>query len=113
MTQLQDICRSLRLAETAKELPVLIRKAESHQWTYHELLYELLRYEQISREEKLISKLLKWARFPYQKTLDEFDLKAQRSISTKQLKQLRELLWLEEQYNLILLGPPGVGNYRK
>lgn len=109
MTQLQDLSRSLRLAETAKELPSLIRKAEAHQWTYHELLYELLTYEQACREEKLITKLLKWARFPFQKTLDEFNIKEQRSISTKQLKQLRELLWMEEQYNLILLGPPGVG----
>jgi len=46
---------------------------------------------------------------PRSSTLDEFNLNEQRSISQKQFKQLRELLWLEEQYNLILLGPPGVG----
>lgn len=109
MNQLQDLCRSLRLAETAKELPSIIRKAESHQWTHHELLHELFTYEQKCREEKLMSKLLKWARFPYLKTLDDFNLKEQKSISTKQLKQLKELLWMEQLYNIILLGPPGVG----
>lgn len=109
MTQLQDQCRSLRLAETAKELPDLLRRAESHQWTYHELIYEILSYEQACREEKLMAKLLKWARFPIQKTLDEFNLAEQRSISQKQFKQLREFLWLEQQFNIILLGPPGVG----
>lgn len=109
MTQLQEQCRSLRLAETAKELPSFIRKAEAHQWTHHELLNELFTFEQKCREEKLKTKLLKWARFPFQKTLDEFNLKEQRSISGRQLKQLRELLWMEQQYNLILLGPPGVG----
>ena len=30
MTQLQEQCRALRLAETAKELPDLLRKAEAH-----------------------------------------------------------------------------------
>jgi DNA replication protein DnaC len=109
MDQLQDLCRSLRLAESAKELPSIIRKAEAHQWTHHELLHELFTYEQKCREEKLINKLLKWARFPYIKTLDEFNLNEQRSVSTKQLKQLRELLWMEQLYNIILLGPPGVG----
>lgn len=109
MTQLQEQCRSLRLAETAKELPNLLRKAESHQWTYHELMYEILSYEQACREEKLMTKLLKWARFPAPRTLDEFNLDEQQTISQKQFKQLRELLWLEQQYNLILLGPPGAG----
>lgn len=33
----------------------------------------------------------------------------QQSLSKKQLKQLQELIWLEQAYNLILLGPPGVG----
>lgn len=109
MTQLQDQCRSLRLAETAKELPNLLRKAEAQQWTYHEFIYELFAYEQACREEKLLAKLLKWAKFPVQLTLDEFNLNEQHSISQKQFKQLRELHWLDQLYNLILLGPPGTG----
>jgi len=109
MTQLQEQCRSLRLAETAKELPNILRKAESHQWTYHEFIYEVLSYEQACREEKMLAKLLKWARFPVPKTLDEFNLTEQKAISKKQFKQLRELLWIEQNFNIILLGPPGVG----
>ncbi|MCM3360350.1 ATP-binding protein, partial [Psychrobacillus sp. MER TA 171] len=30
-------------------------------------------------------------------------------LSERQLTQLQEINWLEQQYNLILLGPPGVG----
>jgi DNA replication protein DnaC len=47
--------------------------------------------------------------FPEYKPLDDFDLSEQQSLSKKQLKQLQELIWLEQAYNLILLGPPGVG----
>ncbi|MET3696657.1 IstB-like ATP binding protein [Bacillus oleivorans] len=109
MTQLQEQCRSLRLAETAMELPNLLREAESRQWTYHELIYEIFSYEQKCREEKMLAKLLKWARFPVPKTLDDFNLNEQKAISQKQFKQQRELLWLEQNFNIILLGPLGSG----
>jgi DNA replication protein DnaC len=52
---------------------------------------------------------MKWASFPRYQTLDEFDCDQQPSLSHKQFHQLQELLWLEQAYNLLLLGPPGVG----
>ncbi|ANU09624.1 hypothetical protein BBH88_04595 [Planococcus antarcticus DSM 14505] len=42
---LQEKCRTLRLAETAKELPNFLREAESKGWTYHEFIHEVLSYE--------------------------------------------------------------------
>lgn len=108
----EDIQRQfqrLRMTETSKEIPAFLRKAESHSWTYQEFLRELLTYEESRREEKIIEKHLKWAKFPYQKSLKEFDLKEQPSLSERQLRQLSELSWLEESFNLIFLGPPGVG----
>lgn len=106
---LQNQFKDFRMSETAKGLPGFLRKAETHSWTYQEFLHELLNYEKISREKKLIEKHLKWAKFPYQKSLEEFDLKEQRSVSSRQLRQLQELSWLEQSFNLIFLGPPGVG----
>src|SRR5690606_24248107 len=76
---------------------------------YQEFLQELLMHEVKKREEKNVEKRLKWAKFPYLKTLDEFNVEEQTSLSTRQLSQLKELNWLEQQYNLILLGPPGSG----
>nr|WP_267459294.1 IS21-like element helper ATPase IstB [Brevibacillus composti] len=43
------------------------------------------------------------------KDLGRIQIDEQKSISSRQIKQLKELNWLEQQYNLILLGPPGVG----
>lgn len=106
---LQDQFRHLRMVETANELPALLRNAEQSSWTYQEFLQEILKYELKRREQKSVEKRLKWAKFPYHKTLDEFHIHEQQSLSTRQIKQLRELNWLEQQYNLILLGPPGAG----
>jgi len=66
-------------------------------------------YELKKREEKSIEKRMKWAKFPYLKTLKEFDLSEQTSLSQRQLNQLEELNWMEKQFNLILLGLPGSG----
>lgn len=109
MEHLQQQLRTLRLVETANELPSIIQKAEQEEVTYRVFLDQLLCFEQSRREAKLVEKRMKWASFPYFKTLKEFNLAEQQSLSKKQLQQLSELNWLEQSYNLILLGPPGVG----
>lgn len=109
MQELQQQLCSFRLVETAHQLPSFIQKAEKEQMTYRSFLENLLTYEQNRREEKQIEKYLKWASFPFQKTLRDFNLDEQESLSNKQLEQLKELTWLEQCFNIILLGPPGVG----
>jgi len=109
LENLQNQFKQLRMTETANELPNLLRKAEQISWTYREFVQEMVQFELIKREEKSIEKRMKWAKFPYLKTLKEYNLSDQTSLSQRQLCQLEELNWLEQQFNLILLGPPGVG----
>jgi len=108
-SQLEQQLRTLRLAETASRLPELITEAERRDASYHEFLASLLNHEQKRREEKQIERYMKWATFPYHKTLEEFDVSEQTTLSQRQVNQLQELTWLDQLYNLILLGPPGVG----
>jgi len=106
---LQNHFRQLRLSETAEELPQLLREAEKESWTYLEFLEAITSFELGKRESKGIERRIKWARFPYIKTLQEFQVEEQTALTSRQLTQLQEFSWLEQQYNLILLGPPGVG----
>jgi DNA replication protein DnaC len=107
--QLQEMMKALRFVETAKHLPEIIREAEQNDLSYTQFLLDVTTYEQCRREEKQINNRLKWATFPFNKTLEEFNLKEQRSLSSKQLNSLKDLTWVEQLYNLILLGPPGAG----
>ncbi|WP_026801855.1 IS21-like element helper ATPase IstB [Pontibacillus halophilus] len=107
--ELQDQFRQLRLAETAEQLPQLLREAEKASWTYLEFLESITGFELKKREAKNLERRLKWARFPYMKSLSEFNINEQNALTERQLSQLTELSWLEQHYNLILLGPPGVG----
>ena len=95
--------------ETADGLSDIHRKAEQKSWTYLELLEELTTFELKKREEKSIEKRLNWAQFPYHRPIHMFRVEEQDAITERQLKQLREYEWLEQNYNLILLGPPGAG----
>lgn len=106
---LQHAFKQLRLSETAEALPAILRQAEQRSWTYLELIEQLTTLELTRREEKSIEKRLSWARFPYEKPLSMFRIEEQTAISERQLKQLREYQWLEQTYNVILLGPPGAG----
>ncbi len=106
---LQNHFRQLRLSETAEELPQLLRDAEKESWTYLEFLEAITSFELGKRESKSIERRIKWARFPYIKTLQEYQVEEQTALTSRQLTQLQEFSWLEQQYNLILLGPPGVG----
>jgi len=53
------------------------------------------------------------ARFPFLKTLEEFDFNFQPALNQKEVSKLSSLEFLDNKENLLFLGPPGVGNYRK
>jgi DNA replication protein DnaC len=109
ITQVQQQLRALFLTEAAHSLVELVEQAEQEQIGYLDFLQRVLHHEQTRREEKQVERRLKQATFPHTKTLEQFDLREQQSLSKKQFNQLREFTWLERNYNLILLGPPGVG----
>lgn len=100
---------NLRLAETAKELPSLLREAEAKGWTYHEFIHEFLCHEMRCRERKNSERLMKWAEFPEVLTFENFRIEEQTAVGEKQLNILKQLSWVEECFTLIMMGPTGVG----
>lgn len=109
MEQLQESLESLKLTETARQLPSILEEAEKGKITYLSFLNNLVTYEQNMRNQKNMEKRLKLASFPSMMPLEKYDVHAQPSLSTRQFNHLKELTWIEQLFNLILLGPPGVG----
>lgn len=107
--ELKQQMKALKVTEMARVLDDFLLEAEAKELSYQQFLSKLVSYELSKRGEKQRDKWLKWAAFPEYKTLDEFNLAEQQSLSKKQFQHLRELLWVEQVYNLLLLGPPGVG----
>lgn len=101
LEELQQAFKQLRLSEVSLELPALMREAEQKSWTYYELLNHLLKYELTKREEKNKARRLKWAKFPYEKTLEDYNLSEQKSLSERQMRQLKEMNWLEDRKSVV------------
>ena len=63
------------------------------------------------RNNRRLQAAMRSLRLPAVKTLEEFDFSFQPSIKRDQIESLGELSFLERRENVVLLGPPGVGNY--
>ena len=74
-----------------------------------EAILELLRAEATAREKRAIAERTKAARLPTFKSFSEFDTDFQKCITKEQLNTLESLDWLEQAFNLVLIGPPGTG----
>lgn len=106
---LEALLMKIRCSETANALKELIDQADKEQQTNIDFLENVLKYEVQKREEKALERRLKLANFPYYRSLDEFDLQEQPSLTTKNFNKLKELVWIDQLYNLVFLGPTGTG----
>ena len=49
------------------------------------------------------------ARFPFHKTLEQFDFAFQPSVEKRRIQELSSLRFVSDGSNVLFLGPPGVG----
>lgn len=68
-----------------------------------------LEQQQRLKTEKQNAARRKRARLSAEKSLETFDFGFQRSVSKEQMLQLSDMTWVEQAYNVCLLGPPGIG----
>jgi DNA replication protein DnaC len=99
----------LNLPVVADRWSEMAEQASKDNVPYSQFLFSLLELEIIEKQERTMKTLLKFARFPYRKTMDEFDFTAQPNIDERRVKELMNLSFLDDNENLIFLGPPGIG----
>lgn len=112
MKKLQHLKQQMNLLRwnaAGMQIEQLLQQAQEQQPSYLEWLLGITQCEVEYKYEKALERRLKKASLPLQHQLDHFDFSHQNGVSAPQLEQLRELLWLEQHYNLILMGPSGVG----
>jgi DNA replication protein DnaC len=68
-----------------------------------------LENEVLQRQKTDFDRRIKLAHLPRAHDLDTYDYNFGSGINKKQMQELRELLWVEQVYNLILMGPSGTG----
>ncbi len=100
--------RRLRLSAIRREAPEVLATAKAQRWAPEELLRVLVEAEIESRDASNTRNRMSAARFPIDKTLDEFRLD-QSSIPRASNDYLVTLEWIHRAENLCLVGPAGTG----
>lgn len=107
--EIKSYCSKLKLTYTGQNLNEIILKAQESQPSYVEFLTDVLKSEYDLREAHTREVRVKMSRIPMKHNLDEYDFNFVSGISERQLKELRHLAWLDQAYNIILMGPSGTG----
>ena len=92
---IRTMLKTLNLHNAAQQIEDILSVPLNKTISYEKFLMELLQRE-IKGRRKTFERNLKQASFPEYKTLDEFDLSEQPSLSKRQFNQLRELSWIEQ-----------------
>jgi DNA replication protein DnaC len=109
MEELTALLTKLKMEHLEAQLPTLCEQAAQRDLDYQAFLAEALRTEWHGRFQRGVEARLRQSRFPWIKTLDQFDFDFQPSLDRRQVRELAGLSFIERAENVVVLGPPGVG----
>lgn len=109
MNGIEEYLKSLSLHKISEIYKTESEKAAKKKYSYQDYLEKLLEEEVLSKTERSINRKMSIAAFPQIKRLEEFDFSFQSQINEKLIRELSNLNFLDEEKNVLLLGPPGVG----
>lgn len=109
LAQAKEYLQQLGMTHVESVLESRLDAAAKKELSYVDFLAELLNVEVAQRKEQQILQRLRQARFPFRRTLEEFDYSFQPSVDKRLVKELSALSFASDGHNIILLGPPGVG----
>jgi len=99
------------LKHISKNLVEILKTAEKEEQPYRQFLLRALETEVRGRNDRRRHRNYALAHFPPSvRSLEEFDpAELDSGITASQLKQLKNMSWLDTYCNIILAGPPGLG----
>ena len=101
--------KRLQLVRVRELLPSLLEDAAKRELSYADFLERVLSTEVESKQGKRIQMGMSVARFPFRRSLEQFDLSAQPSVDGRVLAELSGCRFIASAENVLLMGPPGVG----
>src|SRR5437763_14581332 len=107
--ELTALLERLKLDHLEAQLDAVCEQGASQQLDYKNFLIQALDVEWQGRSRRGTEARLRLARFPWLKTLEQFDFDFQPSLDRRQVRELAGLSFVARAQNVVLLGPPGVG----
>lgn len=107
--QVRQYCQQFKTTGISAAFDSLIQEAETKQSGFLDFALSLLQAEADHRHRNEMVKRFKSAKLPRSTDLDQYDYSLENGVSKARLNQLRELNWLDQIYNIMLMGPSGTG----
>jgi DNA replication protein DnaC len=101
--------KQLRLPTMHAEFEALAREAATANENYQQYLLRLTELEVTARAVNVLKARIKQASFPALKDFDNYDFTAQPSLSKPKVLELASGDWIEQCYNICLIGNSGTG----
>ena len=109
MDEIRQYAKALRLSNLRGNCSDIIHKAQINKPSFLTYTRDVLRDEVQARQRNDLLRRMRQANLPKNCDLDRFDFNHSAGITKSQLQQMRELVWLDQLYNLIFMGPSGTG----
>lgn len=106
---IQQSLKSLRLSGMANTLQVRHQEAKANDLDYIDFLELLIDDEITKRKDNLLNRRMKLAKFPFLRTVDDFDFLFNPGTNKKEIMSLLNCNYIFKSNNVLLIGPPGVG----
>ncbi|MFD4376615.1 IS21-like element helper ATPase IstB [Streptomyces sp. NPDC058486] len=106
---IDELCRDLRLPVLCERFAETAATARREQLTYKQFLLDLLRMEHGDREVRRQQRLIRAARFPRPKRLEDFRFDKNPHIPPEIIGELKNPGWVQEGRPLVLIGDSGTG----
>ncbi|MFI2458072.1 ATP-binding protein [Streptomyces sp. NPDC019539] len=106
---IDEACRDLKLPAFRERFIEVATTARREQSTYKQFLLELLQTELADRDLRRQQRLLRLARFPRPKRLEDFDFSKNPNVTPEVVADLKSTTWVREGRPLVLIGDSGTG----
>ena len=107
--ELSALFEKLKLDHLEAQLDTVCEQAAKREHDYKTFLTSALEAEWKGRFQRTVESRLRQARFPWLKTLEQFDFDFQPSLDRRQIRELAGTSFVARAENVVILGPPGVG----
>lgn len=109
MKELVEKLTFCRLAGMAKSFDRIYKESIDNNLTSLEFFEALINEEVMNRENNRFNRLLKKAKFPVLKTIDQFNFTKAPFLKKTEILEIISLNFINDHQNLIFIGSPGTG----
>jgi DNA replication protein DnaC len=107
--QIKNYCRQFKITGISTSIDQIIATAQKQNKSYLDFTIGLFEVETKHRQHNEFKRRQKAAQLPLNSDLDTYNHAVENGLSRAQFNQLRELAWVDQIYNLMLMGPSGTG----